>query len=194
VKRGLRFLWSLRALPPRVAVFQWRAWRLAFREGDGFSVVSPVRPANLAVLLEVSRGRTHAAELGTGTAWTSISLLLSDPARELVSYDPYERPERELYLGLVDPELRRRLRFVHAPGSDGPPDDSRFDLLYIDSSHECEDTVREVEAWRPALAPGALIVFDDFDHPGYPGVRQAIAELGLAGEQRANMFVHRVPA
>jgi predicted O-methyltransferase YrrM len=132
-------------------------------------------------------------ELGTGTAWTSISLLLADRERELVSYDPIHRTERNLYLRLVAPELRSRVDFIQAPGSIGPHKPTMIDLLYIDSSHEREDTVREVEAWRRVLLPGALIVFDDFDHPGYPGVREAVAELGLEGEQRAHMFVHRTP-
>src|SRR5205807_4816552 len=86
VKRRLRFLWALRVLPPRVALFQWRAMRLALRTEDGFSVVSRTRPENLRVLLSASRGRRRVVELGTGTAWTSISLLLADKRRELVSY------------------------------------------------------------------------------------------------------------
>lgn len=130
-------------------------------------------------------------ELGTGTAWTSISLLLDDRERELVSYDPIRRTERNRYLSLVAPELRSRVDFIHASGSVGPHSRTMIDLLYIDSSHEREETIREVHAWRPVLAPGGLIVFDDFDHPGYPGVREAVAELGLDGERRANLFVAR---
>jgi predicted O-methyltransferase YrrM len=167
---------------------------VALSEGDGFSAVSPTRPPNLAALLDAVRGCRRVVELGTGTAWTSISLLLADRERELVSYDPIERTERNLYLRLVAPELRSRVDFIHAPGSIGPHGHTMIDLLYIDSSHEREDTIREVEAWRPVLAPGGLIVFDDFDHPDYPEVREAVAELGLEGEQRAHMFVHRRPA
>jgi predicted O-methyltransferase YrrM len=176
-------------LPPGVAVFQWRARRLALRSGDRFSEVSATRPRNLAALLVAVRGRRRVVELGTGTAWTSISLLLADRERELASYDPIERTERNLYLRLAGPELRHRLQLIRAPGSEGPHHHRMIDLLYIDSSHEREDTIREVEAWRPALAPGALIVFDDYTHPDYPGVREAVAELGLDGEQRANLFV-----
>jgi cephalosporin hydroxylase len=66
------------------------------------------------------------------------------------------------------------------------------DLLYVDSSHDREETIREVQAWRPTLAEGSLIVFDDFVHPEYPGVQEAVQRLGLAGEQRGNLFIHRV--
>jgi cephalosporin hydroxylase len=68
------------------------------------------------------------------------------------------------------------------------------ELLYIDSSHQREDTISEVEAWRPALGEGSLVVFDDFAHAGYPGVAEAVRYLGLVGEQRHGLFVHRVSA
>ncbi|HEY2161303.1 MAG TPA: class I SAM-dependent methyltransferase [Solirubrobacteraceae bacterium] len=191
MKRALRFLWALRVLPPGVARFQWRAWRVAVRSGDHFSAVSATRPHNLAALLEAARGRRRAVELGTGTAWTSISLLLAERNRELVSYDPVERPERERYLRLVGPGVRRRLALVAAPGAEGPRDREPVELLYVDSSHERDQTIQEVRAWLPVLAPGALIVFDDFGHPDYPGVRQAVEGLGLQGERRANLFVVR---
>jgi hypothetical protein len=35
------------------------------------------------------------------------------------------------------------------------------------------------------------VVFDDFDHPDYPGVTEAIADLGLAGEPAGTLFVAR---
>jgi predicted O-methyltransferase YrrM len=191
VRRELRFLWALRVLPLRVAVFQWRAHRLAARTGDRFSAISPTRPHNLAVLLKAARGHRRVVELGTGTAWTAISLLLADPDRELTSFDPVQRPERDRYLDLVSPAVRRRLTLIGAPGAEVPPGQAPVDLLYVDSSHERAPTIAEVEAWNPALAPGAVIVFDDFDHPDYPGVREAIAELGLDGQRRADMFVAR---
>ena len=189
VKPQLRFLWALRVLPPRIALFQWRAMRLALRIGDEFTVASATRPDNLRALLRAARGCRHTVELGTGTAWTSISLLLADKQRRMVSYDQFEHPQREQYLRLAGAGVSRRLRFVTAPGEQGPCEDRIVDLLYIDSSHTREDTIREVEAWRPALGPRAVIVFDDYDHPDYPGVREAVAELALDGERRAHLFV-----
>ena len=57
-------------------------------------------------------------------------------------------------------------------------------MLFIDSSHEREPTVLEFTAWRPRLAPGAVVVFDDHGHPDWPGVAEAVGDLGLAGEVR----------
>ena len=198
LKRSLRSRWEmtllaqLRFLPLRVALFQWRARRLAVRLGDEFATVSATRPRNLAVLLRVARGRRQVVELGTGSAWTAVSLVLADRAREVVTYDPIDRPEREPYLRLVGRGIRRRLRLVRAAGDEGPQGGATVDLLYIDSSHDREDTLREVQAWRPALRDGSLVVFDDFGHPDYPGVEEAVRCLRLEGEQIGGLFIYRV--
>jgi len=192
--REFRHAWKLRALPPRVAVFQWRARRLAQREGDLFSLTSATRPRDLAMLLRLARGRRRVAELGTATAWTTVSLALADRRRVVLSYDPIRRPERERYLALAQDEVRERIRLIEAPGVAGPPDDEPVQLLYIDSSHAREETIAELQAWGGVLGAGALVVFDDYAHAGFPGVREAVEELGLRGVQRGTMFVHEVGA
>lgn len=192
VRSELRHALALRALPQRVARFQWHAHRLARREGDEFSLISATRPADLAILLELAAGRRRVVELGTATAWTSITLALADPSREVVTYDPIEQPGRERYLDLVEPPVRDRITVIAAPGSSGPRDGETVDLLYIDSTHARDDTIDEWRAWKPALGPGAVVVFDDYTHPDYPGVREAVEALELAGRPRGTMFVHRV--
>jgi predicted O-methyltransferase YrrM len=192
LRRKLIFILWLRVLPPKVAWFQWQAWRLAARMGDEFSPMSATRPRKLAVLLELAHGRQRVVELGTATGWTTISLVLADRTRCVTTYDPIERPARERYLKLVKPGVRDRVTFVHAAGDAGPQSGSLVDLMYIDSSHNQEDTVREIEAWRGVLGDGALVVFDDFTHPDYPGIREAVQQLALQGEEHEGLFVHRV--
>lgn len=183
---------ELCVLPPRVAWFHWRAKRLAVRISDAFSLTSVTRPADLRVLLGLAKGCRRVVELGTATGWTAISLALADPSREVVTYDVVARRERERYMRLVDAQTRARIELVAAPGSSGPLDDCPVDLLYVDSSHDRADTVAEVLTWRTVLHPGSLIVFDDFTHPGFPGVREAIADLGLEGELRGTLYIHTV--
>ena len=40
--------------------------------------------------------------------------------------------------------------------------------------------------------PAAAVVLDDYSHPEFPGVTQAVRALGLDGEERDGLFVHRV--
>ena len=98
------------------------------------------------------------------------------------------------YWRLVGEAVRSRLELITAVGSAGPPAGVTFDLLYIDSSHDRDETIAEVEAWRPAMRPGALIIFDDYEHLHYPGVRAAVEALGLAGRRLGTLFIHEIGA
>jgi predicted O-methyltransferase YrrM len=191
----IRELLRLRVLPPHVARFQWRARRRARELGDEFALESSTRPADLARLLKIAAGRDRVVELGTANGWTAIALALGAPGRHVLTLDPFDRPERAAYLELVPARVRGRIRFIAEPGCAGPGVDPAGDftngieLLYIDSSHERVETVAEVRAWEQALAPGALIVFDDYGHPSYPGVRAAVQELGLVGHLDGTLYV-----
>jgi predicted O-methyltransferase YrrM len=188
---NLRLLLSLRVLPWRVARFYWRARRHAMRSGDDFSLASAARPAELAQLLTLARGRTS-VELGTGTAWSAIALALDDRARRVVSYDPSVRAEREAYLALAGRQARERIELRPEPDTRGPyVGDSPVELLFIDSQHERQPVLDAFHAWRSAFAPGAVVVFHDYTHPAYPGVREAVVELALSGSEHGGVFVWR---
>jgi predicted O-methyltransferase YrrM len=183
---------SVRILPGRVRRFWWRARWYARRAGDHFSLRSAARPAELAQLLVLARGRTAVVELGTGTAWSAIALALDDPARRVVSLDPCTRPEREIYLDLAGVRVRERIDLRDEPDSVGPrPGDLPVQLLFIDSSHERESVVAAFRAWRAVLASDAVVVFHDYGHPDYPGVRDAVADLDLSGHESGGVFVWR---
>lgn len=55
-------------------------------------------------------------------------------------------------------------------------------LLYIDGDHHFDAVLADYRAWRPHLAEGALIVFDDYDTETNPGVLAAVSALADAGE------------
>jgi predicted O-methyltransferase YrrM len=187
-----RYALSLRVLPRRVIWFCLRARLAAWRARDEFTLASATRPHDLETVLAVARGRVNVVELGTGTAWTAIALALADDRRRVTTYDPFDRPERERYLRLAGAGARSRIEFVNAPGDSGPRDERPVEMLYIDSSHAREPTIEELRIWSPTLTPGAVVVFDDYANPDYPGVREAVHELGLTGEQRGTLFVHEV--
>ena len=181
-------------LPRPVAWFCWRARRRARRTHDHFSLESAARPRELAELLELAAGRLSVFELGTGTAWSAIALALDEGARHVVSYDPCVRPEREGYLALAGRAARERIELRAEPDTAGPRSgDPDVELLFIDSAHDRESVLGAFGAWRAALAPGAVVVFHDHGHPGYPGVAEAVAELGLRGRESGGVFVWRAP-
>jgi predicted O-methyltransferase YrrM len=194
MRANARLLFSLRALPWPVARFYWHARRHARRTADRFSLASAARPGELAQLLALADGRQAVVELGTGTAWSAIALALDDRARRVVSYDPSVRAEREAYLDLAGPHARERIELRAEPDTRGPHfGDPPAELLFIDSEHERQPVLAAFGAWCHALAPGAVVVFHDYGHPDYPGVRQAVAELGLQGRQDGAVFVWRAP-
>lgn len=189
----LRVASSLRRLPFRIAVFLWRARRHARRDKDAFSLASAIRPVELATLLRVAAGRREVVELGTGTGWSAISLALADGHRRVVSYDPCVRPQREHYLAQVRPQVRDRIEFRPERDSSGPRQGEQPDVLFIDSHHERDAVVDAFSARRDSLAPGAVVAFHDYGHPDYPGVREAVEQLGLDGSARGTLFLWRAP-
>ena len=194
LRAELRLALSLWALPGPVRRFYCRARRRALRASDAFSLDSAARPRELAALLRLAHGHETVVELGTGTAWTAIALALDDDRRTVISYDPHVRPQRDAYLQLAGGRAGERIDLREETDSAGPhPDDAPVEVLFIDSSHECQPTVAAFGAWREALAARAVVVFHDYGHPSYPGVREAVEHLGLIGEELGGAFVWRAP-
>jgi predicted O-methyltransferase YrrM len=187
-----RLLAGTRALPPRPALFQARAMLRAARLGDDFALVSSTRPGDVAELLRLARGRRSVVELGTATGWTAGALLLADSERRVASFDPVEREHRDAYLALLPRSARERLELVRAPGHEARGEG--VELVFVDSSHDREATVAEFRAWQPRLAPGGLVVLHDYGNPAYPGVAEAVRELGLEGRQHAGLWLWTAPA
>jgi len=52
-----------------------------------------------------------------------------------------------------------------------------IDFLYVDADHSYAGVLEDLEAWVPLVRAGGLIAGDDYDHPRYPGVKQAWDEF-----------------
>jgi predicted O-methyltransferase YrrM len=174
----------------RVRIFLWRARRLARRRGHAWGLEAATRSGDVSELLRLARGRGRVVELGTGPGWTALALALADPERRVTTFDPVVHDHRDEYAALA-PEAAARVEWVNQPGVDARGDG--VELLFVDSTHEREPTLAEFAAWRPRLAPGAVVAFHDYGHPDFPGVQQAVEALGLQGERRGGMFVWSVP-
>jgi predicted O-methyltransferase YrrM len=197
LQRGRRLAaqaWSLARLPRAVAAFWVRAMRRAQAAGDTWSIDVACRPAELRVLLQAIGSAPRVAEIGTAAAWTTACIALARPGREVHSWDVEAHPERDRYLALLAPADRARVHLHDRPGGLGPDDPPPVDAVFIDSSHEREETVATFRTWEPALSPGGVVAFHDWDDDAYPGVTEAVRELGLRGEARGHLYVWRKPA
>lgn len=68
-----------------------------------------------------------------------------------------------------------------APNWGAQPGQPPVGLLFVDGDHTKEGARRDIEAWARHLAPGAVIAVDDYGHPDWPGVGEAIDELVAEG-------------
>lgn len=178
-------------LSPRVALFYARACRIARQVPDEFTLVAMTRADDLARLLVRARGSCRIVEIGTGSGTTSIALALDDRERLVWSYDVKPpRAERELFLRLAPAAVRRRITFLHEPGAEPSSAPASVDFVYIDGSHQREDTAATFRVWEPQLVPRATVAFHDYGR-NWPGVAQAIDDLGLDGEVDGLLFVWR---
>jgi hypothetical protein len=189
VATALRLLLALRLLPSRPALFYARASLSALRFDDRWSFWSTLPPRELSALVELIRGRKAVVELGTGTGWTAVVLALAEPERIVRTYDTLEKPHRAAYLALADREARRRVVLVNSRGEEAEPPLGPVDLLYVDSNHDREVVRRSFEHWRDSIAPGGFAAFDDYANDNYPGVREAVSELGLRGRTVGRLFI-----
>ena len=191
---GRQLVW-LAVLPPPVAIFQLRALALAVRLRDQWAIDVFTRPRELARLLRLARGRPLVVEAGTAAGWTAAALALANPGARVVTLDPEVHHTRSRYLGLLSAEARERIVQVRAQAEDGPPSTgphAGVQLMFLDGAHAREHTRAGFEAWRHTLAPGACVAFHDYGDPDFPGVAEAVQDLGLTGEAHGTLFVAHV--
>src|SRR5919107_17927 len=138
-----------------------------------------MRPRQLARLLLATRALPPRAALFQARAMLRAARLGDDWA--------LQSSTRPADVALLPRSARERLELVAAPGHEARGE--AIELLFVDSSHDRDATVAELRAWRPRLAPGALVVLHDYANPAYPGVAEAVAELGLGGPRPARLWV-----
>jgi predicted O-methyltransferase YrrM len=182
---------SLARLPRPVAAFWLRAMRRAQADRDTWSIDVACRPAELRVLLHALADAPRVAEVGTAAGWTTACIALARPGREVHSWDIEAHPERDRYLALLADADRARVHLHDRPGGLGPAEPPPVDAVFIDSSHELAETIATFRAWEPAVSSGGVIAFHDYDDDDYPGVTEAVRELGLQGDVRGHLFVWR---
>jgi len=59
---------------------------------------------------------------------------------------------------------------------------ARFDFIYLDASHEYLDVLCDLRLWYPLLAPGGVLVGDDFEDPWFGIIRAAMEFADEVGQ------------
>lgn len=133
---------------------------------------------------------------GKSTCYLAAGALLGHGAH-VWAFDPWDLPGNETGRHLyADPATReafhaqvaamgyrdritatRAFATVAAAAWNGPP----VALLYIDSDHRAKSVRADFTAWRPLLAPGAVVAFDDYGTPKNPGVADVVDDLAAQG-------------
>jgi acetyltransferase-like isoleucine patch superfamily enzyme len=62
----------------------------------------------------------------------------------------------------------------------------RPDMVYVDGDHEYQSVVMDLRLWLDQLAPGGIIIGDDYDWPGVRRAANEICEEGKWGMQVSN--------
>jgi predicted O-methyltransferase YrrM len=52
-----------------------------------------------------------------------------------------------------------------------------FDFIFIDAAHDEYNVRRDIEAWRPLLAPGGIFAGHDYNFKDHPDVKRVVDEL-----------------
>ncbi|MGH9471120.1 MAG: TylF/MycF/NovP-related O-methyltransferase [Terriglobales bacterium] len=133
------------------------------------------------------------AEVGVYRGGTAFLLARARPGTPMYLFDtfagmPRVRPDLDLHRSgdFADTSLDAARRFVASetavfrpgvfPSSAAGLEGERFSLVHVDC--DIYDSVRACCEWfYPRLAPGGLLVFDDYGWPSCPGVRTAVDEF-----------------
>lgn len=70
-----------------------------------------------------------------------------------------------------------------------------FDLIFLDAMHTHEDVKADIRRWWPRVRDGGLMVFHDYGHDHFPGVKQAVDEIFGPQENRIGtlMWMTKTP-
>lgn len=157
-----------------VEVENHRSW--AIKQADtveGFMALD-----ELAWLYDQAYGKC--VEMGSyrGRSGTILGLKLKTVGGALSCIDCFNDSDYSIFqenLSKSDVSVNTlRMRSVEALDSF---EKESLDFVFIDSSHEYDDTVDEIVGWLPKLKQDGILCGHDYGHPEFPGLTKAVHEL-----------------
>lgn len=111
----------------------------------------------LMYLLSFHLNNALLVELGVHKGRGLISLAMGNSSNLIVGFDTVYQPELEMILANFPNVLFFQKASLPVPSNVAQP----INLLHIDTEHSYAMAEAEFEAYRPHLAPGAFVLFDD---------------------------------
>lgn len=148
--------------------------------GDWVTANAPAWRELLAPL--VGKPGVRMAEVGSyegrSACWFVEEILTGDGAR-LHCFDPWGWAGGLERFDANTAELQAAGRLVRVQGTAADLTDlaDDFDAIYIDGDHTAVSVLNDAELAWPRLKSGGIMLFDDYDNAGYPGVRPAVDEF-----------------
>jgi predicted O-methyltransferase YrrM len=183
---AIRFIDTLRALPHLALTYTDIQDELIER-GLGFH-------DSFIVMEQIirERGLKIGAELGVFQGYHSLHLLQANPELRLYCVDAYRQLRvgigyddvsdtqfEELYrtvLSRLTPTGRARLMRTTTDVAAMSISEA-LDFIFIDADHSYDGVIKDFLAWYPLVKVGGIIAGHDYDHPEWPGVKQAVIDM-----------------
>ena len=131
----------------------------------------------LAQLAMDGKGVPLFVNVGAGHGTSSLAMAEACPEAEIYSIDSntgflkYERDTFKM-AGIKTPHQ------IHSNSHDpGLEFEHEADLIFIDADHREEEVRADILKWIKYICNDGIMVFHDYDHANYPGVKTAVDEL-----------------
>jgi cephalosporin hydroxylase len=123
-------------------------------------------------------------ELGTCGGGAARNVAMVNPDVLVISIDVNKLPQ----VSLIERDCKN-FRFVCGDSvglaeTIGKENTGKIGVMFIDTIHEYQHTMNEFNAWRPYLADGAVVCFDDLNRQGMdrvwrelPGIKTGFSDL-----------------
>ena len=72
--------------------------------------------------------------------------------------------------------FRRDIMHMDSAAAAAKIEGASLDFVFVDADHSYEAVRADIQIWWPKIKPGGLLSGHDYDHPYFPGVRQAVDE------------------
>lgn len=126
--------------------------------------------------------------IGAGTGTSALAILEARSDAFVFSVDVKPVPMEREYLVQAGLPADRCVRVLGDSGKVGIFWPVKVDMVFVDGAHHDAAVTADIEAWRPKVVLGGIMLFHDYHHRNVPGltaiVDRMMADCERIGEAR----------